>query len=210
MGTFGRRPLVLAVALIFWHAMAAAQTAPQAIGKVAALRGSATGHASAGAASTPLVVGETLTEGETVDTGPDSRLKLALRDGSVLTLGADAELKLDHLSLGAGATTFTQTSGYLRAVVAPVRPDAEFEIHTPSMVAAVRGTEWIENYAAGATQLFVRRGRVRASGVGAYAGDSVVLTAGEGVTFSLAAPHTPVSRWKAPKIRLFEEATSLR
>jgi hypothetical protein len=59
-------------------------------------------------------------------------------------------------------------------------------------------------------RFFVVHGRVEASGKGIYAGDSVVLTGGQGVTFSDSEPHTPVVRWKKPKIDLFVEATSIR
>lgn len=185
----------------------------QVVGVVAALRGSATVRTSGDANAVALAVAAPVHEGDTVLTGADSRLKLALRDGSRLSLGAYTELKIDHLALGpAGggeASKFTQLSGYVRAVVAPVRQPEQFEIQTPSMVAAVRGTDWIENYEAGATQIFVARGKVLATGVGTYT-DQVLVKAGEGVTFSQTAPHTPVVRWKWPKIHKFIEATNMR
>jgi hypothetical protein len=201
----------LAVLITLISGAVTTQAAGQVVGTVAALRGSATGQLPEGGPVATLAVKDQLTERETVKTGPDSRLKIALRDGTTLSLGADTELNLDHIALSAGAASSVgQFSGYVRAVVAPVRQHKQFEIQTPSMVAAVRGTDWIQNVAAGATQIFVVRGRVEASGKGIYAGDHVVLTSGQGVTFSDGAPHTPVVRWKKPKIDLFVEATRVR
>jgi hypothetical protein len=223
MTTYLRGLAIALIAMTLPHDGAMAEN--RVVGEVVALRGSATGQPSADAASTGLAVGETLTEGETLKTSADSRLKIALRDGSTLTLGADATLKLDHLSLGADATSLTLTGGFLRALVAPVRADARFEVHTPSMVAAVRGTEWIENFNSSETQIFVAHGRVVASGVASGPADNVALTAGDGVTFSDKmmtrglgtgsslvgmSAHTPVLRWNAAKIRAFEDATSFR
>jgi ferric-dicitrate binding protein FerR (iron transport regulator) len=189
--------------------LAAAADAPE-IGSVAALRGSASVRTSSDVAAALLAIAALVHEGEIAKTGADSRLKLALRDGSRLSLGADSELMLDRLALGpdsAGAASrFTQLSGYVRAVVEPGKSPDHFEIQTPSMVAAVRGTDWIEHYDAGVTEIFVVRGKVLATGAGRYR-DSVLLTAGEGVSFSEDAPHTPVVRWKKPKIDLFVGAT---
>src|SRR5438477_10862802 len=104
----------------------------------------------------PLVLRSEVSEGDLLRTGPGARLRVALRDETVLSLGADAELKLDHLVQSAPrAGFFTLTRGYLRILVGRLQPDHLFEIRSPSMVAAVRGTDWIETYAAGTTEIFV-------------------------------------------------------
>jgi hypothetical protein len=46
----------------------------------------------------PLALRNEVREGEVLRTGPGARLKVTLRDDSVLSLGADTELKLDHLA----------------------------------------------------------------------------------------------------------------
>jgi hypothetical protein len=190
-----------------------AAAAGEVIGTVAVLVGSASVRPSDGAAEAALSAQDVLREGEIVHTGPDGRLKIALRDGSTLSLGADTELRLDHLSLSgdtaASPSLFTQLGGYVRAVVAPLRPRAGFEIATPSSVAGVRGTDWIQNYANGAAQIFVADGTVQVSGVQAHANEQVVLHAGEGVTFSATAPHTPVVRWGQARIAAFVAATRI-
>jgi hypothetical protein len=179
------------------------------VGTVAAMRGAATATASGGAPPVSLSVGAELHDGDDIRTGPESRLKLALRDGSALSLGANTEFKIDHLATDAAAPSkFTQLSGFVRAVVAPVNAASGFEIQTPSMVAAVRGTDWIQNFADDVTEIFVVRGRVLTSGVAAHAADQVELSPGEGVSFSASTGPTPVARWKQAKIDLFVAATS--
>jgi len=207
-----RWPLALSLIASLWPLQCVNAEEP-AIGTVAALQGTALMRAAGSSADVSLATGSRLSEGAAVTTGPDSRLKIALRDGSDLTLGATTTIKLDHLNVGAGGrseSVFSQVDGYLRAVIAKVSPGTRLEVRTPSMVAAVRGTEWIQNYSAGVTQIFVVKGRVRASGTGHYAANHVTLAAGEGVSFSDHARHTPVVRWKQPKIDLFTAATSLR
>jgi hypothetical protein len=205
---------VMAAALGMATMGAAALAAGPRVGTVAALTGSVIVNPSGGGAATPLTQGAEINEGDTVQTVGESRVKLVLIDGSTLSLGAGSTIKLDHLQMkpetGALSTTLALLGGYLRAVVAKVKGGAQFQIVSPSMVAAVRGTDWIEQLNAGVTQIFVAQGFVSASGTAAYAGDRVLLTAGQGVSFSAAAPHTPVVRWKKPKIDLFVAATAIR
>jgi hypothetical protein len=215
MGTFRRQAICMAVGTMLamgWSAPGAA--VGPIIGAVTALSGSATVQRDDGGMATALTLNADIHEGDTVHTGPQSRIKLSLRDGSTLSLGADSNIKLDHLQVKPRAGLFYRTlsllSGYVRAAVARAKGGgSQFTIESPSMVAAVRGTDWIEQFDSGMTQIFVAQGRVRASGTGRYAGDHVLLNAGQGVTFSNTAPHTPVVRWKKPKIDLFIAATRI-
>jgi ferric-dicitrate binding protein FerR (iron transport regulator) len=185
MGTFRQQAICMAVAAMLATWSVATLAAGPAIGTVSALSGSGSG--------------------QTDDGGSAS--------ASTLSLGADSGIKLDHLQVkseaGPYSTTLSLLSGYVRAAVARAKGGFQFKIEAPSMVAAVRGTDWIEQFDSGMTQIFVAQGRVRASGTGKYAGDHVLLKAGQGVTFSDTASHTPVVRWKKPKIDLFIAATRI-
>ena len=215
-GTHMRRHwFIAALALIAFPTLCvAAPAGGDVIGTVAALVGTASVRPADGGGEATLSVNDALREGEVVRTAADGRLKIALRDGSTLSLGSGTELTLEHLSLSAGATEqpslFTQVDGFVRAAVVPLHPRAGFEIATPSSVAAVRGTDWIQQYTDGAAEIFVERGSVQITGVQARASEQVVLQAGEGVTFSKIAPHTPVIRWGAAKIAAYEAATRVR
>jgi hypothetical protein len=178
---------------------------------VTGLLGSASVQRVDGTGPAPLALRSEVHEGDTVRTGKGARLRIALRDDSILSLGADGELRLDHLAQSARSGTrgslFTLALGYLRAVVGHLQRDSLFQIRSPSMVAAVRGTDWIESYAAGKTELFVANGRVLATGTTNPRSDWVLLNAGEGVHFVAGAPHSPVVRWIQEQINLYVEAT---
>jgi hypothetical protein len=184
----------------------------QIIGIVTGLSGSATVQRAGGERSEPLALSKEVHQGDILRTGPGARLRVTLHDSSVLSLGADTELKLDRLALSAPpgdlGSLFTLAGGFLRAAVGRLRPGSLFEIHSPSMVAAVRGTDWIESYSAGTTELFVAEGRVLATSA-VNRTDWALLDAGEGVSFSVGSPHTPVVRWGQEKINRYVEATRL-
>ena len=79
--------------------LASAGSAPaQVVGMVTGLVGSASVQRADGSGATSLAPRSEVHEGDTVRTGPGARLRIALRDESVLSLGADGELKLDRLA----------------------------------------------------------------------------------------------------------------
>jgi ferric-dicitrate binding protein FerR (iron transport regulator) len=182
----------------------------QIIGNVTGLFGPATVQHAGSAGTEPLALNEDVKQGDILRTGPGARLRVTLRDASVLSLGTDTELKLDHLALGAPpsdpGSLFTLAAGFLRTLVGRLRPGSLFEIHSPSMVAAVRGTDWIESYSAGTTEIFVAEGRVLATSA-VDRTDWALLDAGEGVSFKIGSPHTTVVRWGQEKINRYIEAT---
>jgi hypothetical protein len=211
MGICRRKMLLVVIVVVGTMARfdAAALAIGQPVGRVIALIGSATVNSEG--TDMPAALNAAVREGDTVRTGPQSRIKLSLIDGSTLSLGADSTIKLDHVQMKSGtgllSTTLSLVGGYVRATVARVKGDAQFQVESPSMVAAVRGTDWIEQFDQGVTQIFVAQGKVRVSGTGKYVGDRITLRAGEGVSFSDTAAHIPVTRWKKPKIDLFVAAT---
>jgi hypothetical protein len=75
------------------------------------------------------------------------------------------------------------------------------------MIAAVRGTDWIESYTVGKTEIFVAKGRVLATDAVNAVSNWVLLSPGEGVHFIAGAPHSPVVRWSQEKINLYVAAT---
>jgi hypothetical protein len=206
----GFRRVVLCGLFLLLSWVIPSRAGAQVIGKITGLVGSATVQHAGSAGAEPLVLNEELHQGEILRTGPGARLRVTLSDASVLSLGADTELKLDHLSLGAPTSDpgslFTLAGGFLQTVVGRLRPGSLFEIHSPSMVAAVRGTDWIESYSAGTTEIFVAEGSVLATSA-VDRTDWALLEAGEGVSFKIGSPHTTVVRWGQEKIARYIEAT---
>ena len=201
-------PLALA---LFCSGVIGGSASGEVIGVVTGLSGSATVERPTGAAPLQLALRGEIHEGDLLRTGLGARLRITLRDDTVLSLGADSELNLNQFIAaarpGGVGRLFTLALGYLRTVVGRLQPDTVFEIRSPSMVAAVRGTDWIESYAGGTTEIFVADGRVLATGTMDRDTNWVMLNAGEGVSFIAGAPHTPVVRWGQEKISRFVDAT---
>lgn len=94
----------------------------------------------------PALLGESLSMGSAVRTGPLSAASVQFADGALLFLEADSELQLDslsrHSSTGMVDTQVRLNRGAGRAKVPVREPRSEFRIATPSAIAAVRGTEY--------------------------------------------------------------------
>ncbi|NML31763.1 peptidase M23 [Paraburkholderia sp. G-4-1-8] len=115
----------------------------------------------------PLQVGETLIEGEHLITGPNGFTTLDLPDGSHVVVSQESELsieKLRHITLtGATSWIFGLHQGEVEGQVAlATRRSDLFQIHSPSVVAGVRGTHFKVDYnvAAQTTAISVLKGAV--------------------------------------------------
>jgi len=94
----------------------------------------------------PLMIGDKL------QTSGGADLKIALTDGSQLTLSESTTLVIDQSVIGpAGAnSSISLLGGKLRSVIAKRLGDAPiFEVHTPNAVAGVRGTDFETAYIVG-------------------------------------------------------------
>lgn len=85
--------------------------------------------------------------GDRVKTGVDSTFAIRFADSTVLTLYSDSVIRFDHLSAH-GVTGMVDSrlrlqKGRMDTRVKPAAgPGSRFEIHTPSAISAVRGTEY--------------------------------------------------------------------
>jgi hypothetical protein len=135
-------------------------------------------------------------EGERIRTGALSGVEMAFYDGSVVRMGADAQITVDRLQPangGARAIELTQWLGESQHAVAPAQ-DAHgwYVVHTPSGTGTALGTAfdvWVTPSLA--SWFSVDEGTVRVSN----AGSSVVATAGQAAFSRMAeAPDRPVFR----------------
>lgn len=91
----------------------------------------------------PLRRGDTVAIGDVVTTGDAAKVKLLLDDDSVLTIGPRTQVTIDELLLEPAGRT-----GRLRvlfgrfklSVAAWLTGPSDYEVHTPTAVAGVRGT----------------------------------------------------------------------
>jgi hypothetical protein len=138
------RFLLVLTTIAFTAALAAAQTPA---GSVASLLGRAEAQAGGQATWRALAAGNDVFVGERLRTGESSRLKLLMRDDSVLTLGPKSELVVDQLEVRDGSSTsrLGAAVGAVRAVVTDRygTKGSSFEVKTPTAVAGVRGTGFV-------------------------------------------------------------------
>ncbi len=174
---------MLALALTAAVVARAGAQEPQ-VGVVSALEGRADALHRGQADWAALGGGDAVLLGDRLRTQPASRLKLLLKDESVLTLGPSSELSVDEqvVADSGGTSALSVVTGAVRAVVPPRygTPGSRFDVSTPTAVAGVRGTTFVVAYdrAAERTRVLCLSGVVSVRGaVGARR--EVTLRAGE-------------------------------
>ena len=131
--------------------LAGAARAQTPAGTVAALQGRADAQASGASAWRALALRNDVFVGERLRTADASRLKVLMRDDSVITLGPRSELTIDQQVVkgDGGAAADTSRLGALVGSVRAVVTDrygsrgSTFEVKTPTAVAGVRGTGFL-------------------------------------------------------------------
>lgn len=156
-------------------------------------RGEVTVIAPSGARRTPTQ-GERLAAGEQVETGAASAVRLRLVDGALLLVGERARVSLDELTVfafpGVTRTRVGVGDGRVETSVNPQRdPSSTYEIRTPVVTTAVRGTDFRVGMSAAeqTARAEVLSGRVEAAAGGA----SAPIEAGFGLVATPNAPLAP-------------------
>jgi ferric-dicitrate binding protein FerR (iron transport regulator) len=128
----------LLMALLCWGTLSAVTTASaEPVASVVAVRGKATIERGAKKLDAQPKLGIELQD--TVSTAEGARAKLLFIDDSVLTLAEKSRMNVDtfiHSRSDRGKSLFNLIDGKMRAVVGKTR----FEVKTPTVVAAARGT----------------------------------------------------------------------
>jgi hypothetical protein len=116
------------------------------VGRVKVVKGSVTIQRSGG--SLPATLGMKLLEGDVIATGRDGSAGVTFNDDSLLSVGPHSVLAIDRFAFDstthAGRFDTSLRQGTLSAVsgkIAKQSPDA-MKVRTPSLVLAVRGTEF--------------------------------------------------------------------
>lgn len=89
--------------------------------------------------------------GDTIRTGRDALAKLVLVDDTVLTVDEETELEIDHYVVGSAASSepsrINLLGGHVRTRVGEAfGGPTRLEMHTPTAVIGVKGTEWLTWY----------------------------------------------------------------
>ena len=139
-----------------------ARAAANAIGKVSKVKGTAS--LLRDGTQSILTGGEEMVAGDIVTTLAESRLRIALADGSQLNLGELTRVTVAQFDFSpetmSREAAFDLQSGLLQAITAKAAAGSSFVIRTSNTVAATRATEWIVEAKKAETSVFVLEGKV--------------------------------------------------
>lgn len=97
-----------------------------------------------------------------LQTDATGRLRVSLRDGSILSLGSNSQMRVVQHNAATQQTTLELLFGRLRSqVVKLTQPNSRFEVRTPTAVAGVIGTDFLLIVIADRTTLVVFSGVVQ-------------------------------------------------
>ena len=205
--------LVFALCLLTPGAVAPLGAQGVAVGTVTDLVGDAVVTRRATGEALPLTVGTELFEADRVRTNLGARLRVRLRDGSVLTCGEATGLTLEerlYAPARASQSFLLRVSfGIVRTVVELLAPQASYEMHTNTAVISVRGTEWIAEVQRAATAIVSLDGEVAVRNVDPAVPGEVTLGPGEGVTVEAGAPPPAPTVWGEARRNSFIERTTV-
>jgi hypothetical protein len=122
---------------------------PQPIGKIESLSGQVTiKHTDAVVVQAGLgngsKVGDSVFLGDTVDTGPNSKLGVAFTDGTAFNLSANAHMILDQYVYDpngkSNASLFSLSKGAFTFIAGQVAKTGDMKVNTPVATMGIRGT----------------------------------------------------------------------
>lgn len=127
----------------------------QSAGSVSALVPSLTVNSTAAQVNAPVSWNDTLA------TDQKGRGRVALTDGSILSLGGKSQLQVVKHDSKSQQTELALKYGKVRSeVTALTQPGAKFEVRTPNAVAGVIGTTYTVEYENGKTKVVTESGNV--------------------------------------------------
>lgn len=153
---------------------------------------------------TPARIGMTLSEGQSVVTGPSAFATFEMEDGSRVTLPSNTRVRIAKLRQvlinNAPQRVLQLEQGRSAISATPTQnPAAKFEVHTPVSVSAVRGTEFRVSFSEGKAHTEVLVGAV-AVNAGATITRAPPVAAGFGVSAAQGAVTAPIKLPPAPKL----------
>ena len=145
------------------------------------------------------IAGLALNTDDIVHTDANSQVNIVCNDGITITVGFASRIDLRSLVNDEPEETgiLLRLIDGIAAFIVPQKTFPSFAVETQTAVAAVRSTEWLVDAHEGATDVFVRKGRV---GVDPTGGAEVLLAAGEGVDVNADGQAADVKQWGAMRI----------
>jgi len=179
-------------------------------GSVVAMQGPCVVESQGG--TKPLKMGDPIAVADTIQSPANGGVKVAMSDGSALSLAADTRVTVTQYQADAGGkrlgAVLTLAQGLLRAVVASMDHPASFDVATAVGTAAAHGTDWFIETHPGWAQVGVLSGSVSLSS--AATGHSVTIPNRWGAR--LEAGRDPVSAriWSPSEFQAVIARTDIR
>lgn len=144
----------------------------------------------------PVKVKDALAWNDLLHTDAKGRLRAGLTDGSILSLGANSELRVVQHDTTSQQTSLEMNYGKLRnQVVKITQPGGKYEVKTPNAVIGVIGTDFYVGYGNNQTTVICYVGKVAVtpsggakvvkSDTGNGTSNTITLTAGQMVVIGL-------------------------
>lgn len=178
------------------------------VGEVLALRGAATasrdGHAEA------LAVGSKIEAGSEIRTAAQGRIRMQFVDGSVVILSDNSTLRVAQFVVDDNKqrkeARFELDVGLLSQKVAPSE-SGSWNVRTPTVVTAVRGTEYIvEVQPDSATNVSIQSGAVSVNSLKKTRALPVILkTMNAGTDCNAEGICTPAKEWKEGRLKALQD-----
>jgi ferric-dicitrate binding protein FerR (iron transport regulator) len=160
--------VVLSSLLAALPAMPQPQTNNQPAGEINALIPAATRN------SQPAKVKEDLNWNDLLQTQHSGRVRAGLKDGSILSLGSDSELRIVQHDSASQQTSLEMDFGKIRSQVVKIsKPGGKFEMKTPNAVIGVIGTDFYVGFESNTTTVICYKGKVSVTPTnGAHTGNN--------------------------------------
>jgi hypothetical protein len=143
---------------------------------------------------------------DVLSTQANGRARVSLDDGSVLNVGSDSSVKVVKHDAGAQQTDLEVTVGKIRSQAQKIsQPNGKFEVHTPSGVAGVVGTDFFVGYENNVMTVIVFDGTVKVCNL---AGICVAVKAGQITTVRNSDSNGPAAPSQANLSTLSEAVAS--
>jgi hypothetical protein len=198
MRRWGRLAVEVSVALMLTGWGWGAAAADVVVGSVVAVRGAV--FSDAGAGQQPLTVNAPVHRGETIVTVA-GKAKIALKDGTILSIGENSRMLVHHSASGASANIAVGlVSGVLRPLVVRATTTGRFEVETQTAIAAVRGTDWVIEATPERTSVAVLQGVVAVSGRTDRKATVVLRSPGQGTDVHRGSAPTPAVPWGTKRL----------
>ena len=142
-------------------------------------------------------LGDALHVGDTVEVSANSKLKMRMVDGSVISAAAGTQMTIQSYSASGGQrqdAAVALASGLLRSVVSSTSQPARFEVDTATGTAVTRSTDWfIEVQQGNSMQVGVLTGTVAMTS--RQTSRSVTIPAGWGARLEAGRDPVPARVW---------------